>query len=785
MKRSIALFTILVASVAHDAVRGCGPGFEGEQWRFWLLQPQLAEIRELHPFYFTTEVLAPVDLDAIDEVGYAANIAEWQTTLGPGVVEDDIRAILYGGRNCYDPLNEQLAKHNSFLRRLKEKKDVWLPFIAFAKDCEVVCQEPDPWGFGGSSFVPISKAWAKGEGLLKQAKDPELLARITYQMVRLSFYEWDGAQGHLDATPYYERYLLPLRGKTWLEPSAAYYLASMLPQPQCDLAYARIFSAAKDKRFRMVQLFGSANTDAYLPLADDDKHRAMLLVMRDLQFPGRTLADLERIAAWDPQNEFIPFLLSREVNKLEDWLLTTSLTDMGAAINQWNGLPEGVTQEEVMQADLDYLRRVQAFISTITPLASPPQQSALRLLHGHLSLVAGDALACMNTMNTVLADTGASELIHFQASIDLVLSGVMTHDNLTDETRGDILQLVRLATEMKDDRIDKRTLLDQLHLYLGMKLIDRGEIAEGIFLLGRSGRLYGESNGWWGKNARHVANERATPPDYDRMIALVEKKNKTDFEQYLVGAPALLNNGEPRSASITAVDMGWDSNNNDLRLNRNTLLDYKASWYIQQDQLQTAAVILKQIPDAFWEDYPYALFKGDDPFVANVEDAHNYDNLDSANYNKRTIIERMVALKKEAASHPKKRALNNYLLANAYFNFTWHGKYWIMSSIRWSTNDHYYYESMDRSDASDRYFGCSRALQYYELVLDEAKDPVLKALACRMAIECTSNWNQYTEPNASVEFEDNYSDQLEGEAAETYQQIKECTGYADFIRRYR
>ncbi|HRH37325.1 MAG TPA: hypothetical protein PK760_03210, partial [Flavobacteriales bacterium] len=664
MRRSIAIVVILTACFARDAVKGCGPDFHAEQWRFWLLQPQLAEARELHPFYFTTDVLAPTNFDEIDEVGYALNIAEWQATLGPGVLEEDIRAILYGGRYCYNPMDDSLAQHNSFLKRLREKKDVWLPFIAFAKDCEVVCQDPDPWGFGGSSFLPLSKAWTKGEGLLKQAKDPMLRARIAYQLVRLSFYEGAGVNHHFDARPHYARHLLPLRGKTWLEPSAAYYLASLLPQPECDLAYARIFSAAKDKRFRMVQLFESANTDTYLTLADDANHRAMLLVMRDLQFPGRALEDLERIAACDPQNEFIPFLLSREVNKLEDWLLTTSLTDMGAAINQWNGPPEGVTQEEVMQADLDYLREVQGFIIRVLPLAAPAQQNMLRVLNGHLSLVAGDAFACMSTMNEVLADAQATDLIKFQASIDLVLAGVMAHNNLTDETRGDILQVVRLAHEVHDDRIDGQTLLDQLHLYLGMKLIQRGEVAEGVFLLARSDRRYGESNGWWSKNARIVAYENATPPDYDRMIELLGKKNKTLFEQYLVGAPSAVDSHRPPDGEIIIDDLNWDSNNSDLRLNRNTLPDYKASWYISQDQLQTAAVILQQIPDSHWDEYPYTLFKGDDPFVANVEDPHNYDNGDSTSvpYNKRTIIERMVELKKEAIKHPKKRALNNYLL---------------------------------------------------------------------------------------------------------------------------
>ena len=108
-----------------------------------------------------------------------------------------------------------------------------------------------------------------------------------------------------------------------------------------------------------------------------------------------------------------------------------------------------------------------------------------------------------------------------------------------------------------------------------------------------------------------------------------------------------------------------------------------------------------------------------------------------------------------------------------------------MSNIGWSINDDYYYENMGRSESTDRYYGCSQALAYYELALDEAKDPVLKALACRMAGECDMNWRYYSTPNSSGEWTNPYKAGLEGEAATVYGTIEDCMGYADFIRRYR
>lgn len=94
--------------------------------------------------------------------------------------------------------------------------------------------------------------------------------------------------------------LAPLRGETWLEPSAAFYLASMQQNPARDMAFSELFDRAPDKRFRMVQLFDNSATEEYITQAKSEKQRATLLVMRDLQHPGRALKDLERIAAWDP-----------------------------------------------------------------------------------------------------------------------------------------------------------------------------------------------------------------------------------------------------------------------------------------------------------------------------------------------------------------------------------------------------------------------------------------------------------------------------------------------------
>ncbi|HOY27475.1 MAG TPA: hypothetical protein PLR96_00780, partial [Flavobacteriales bacterium] len=517
--------------------------------------------------------------------------------------------------------------------------------------------------------------------------------------------------------------------------------------------------------------------ESYRLEATSDKQRATLLVMRDLQHPGRALEDLERIAGFDPGNEHLPLLLTREVNKLEDWLLTRDLTDYGAAIDQWKEPEEGVAPEDVLKADLAYLREVQRFIRRIAPQTKEKQRPLLTLLDGHLSYVAGAHNECRATLAALGTDPNATPLMRAQARMDRVLCGIMAMEQLTDATRADVLALVKLVNESPELAQARATILGQLHLYLGKKLMARGQLVEGLLLLARTNREFGDLLPvYWSKNARHLAFQQAQPSDFDRMIALLEKPDKTPFERYL-----------------TATDErpeGWvntEENFHDNLLTREQLLDYKAMWYLREDRLEEAAATYRQMDATYWNSNEHDLFRADDPFVVNIEDPHNYHKTDSARYTRLSIVERMVALKKEANRDPTKRALNHYLLGNAYFSMTWHGKYWGLSRIAWSIHDMGgWYEPAYDTPGDDDYYGCARAKKHYLIAMKAAKDPVLKAMACMMAEQCEYNWGEYQRYDDPIGPEPPYLDQLtDVKSQEAYRDIIECRHYADYVRRYR
>lgn len=775
MKRLLLIGLLLALQPVR--LNSCGWDSYLEGQRFWLLQPELAEARPLHAFYFTTDLLNGPDYDEITSLPYAANIAEWHSVIGSDVPREAMEQVLYGmGLDQFEKGLDSLFRNNAFLARLARLKKGWPEYIHYAKRCEALVNSEDPWGFIAHDGDGIRTAWHEGVKQLKQAKHPQLRARLAFQLVRLAHYAHDPERPDLPVLPIYEKHLLPLRGTTWTEGAAAFYLANMLPAPQRYLAYADCFDRATDKQFRMVQLFSDPEMECYRLLATSDKQRAALLVMRDLQHPGRALEDLERIAEHDPGNMHLPLLLTREVNKLEDWLLTPALTDYGPAIREWSEEGNGIPPEKVLKADMNYLHQVQQFIRSIAQQATTKDRRLLRLLDGHLSYVAGEHAACRHMLATLADDTNAVAAVRVQARLDVLLSDIMATDRLTDETRGHILKLVELVNESPELAASRSTVLGQLHLYLGKKLLARGEEVEGLLLLARTNRSFGTLEPVYAdKNARHIAFEEGTPILYDRLIALLDKPNKTPFERYLTAT-------DERPADQEQTELQFHGTD----ITRDKLLDYKAMWYLREDSLVEAAATYRQVNPDYWERYEISMFKDDDPFVVNIEDPHNYRKTDSVRYTRLSIVERMVALKNEAAKNPAKRALNNYLLGNAYFSMSWHGKYWGLSRIAWSIHREGWSEVPVRLPGDDDYYGCERAKEHYLVAMEAAKDPVLKAMACMMAEQCEYNWGEYQRWDDPIGPEPPYLDQLtDAKSQQAYRDIIECRHYGDFVRRFR
>jgi hypothetical protein len=321
------------------------------------------------------------------------------------------------------------------------------------------------------------------------------------------------------------------------------------------------------------------------------------------------------------------------------------------------------------------------------------------------------------------------------------------------------------ALDTGEDVLAGRVMRDQLHLYIARRLMDNGDMARGLFMLAHTGRAYGDT--YWNLRTPYLELlDKATPADIDRMIALLDKPDKRTFERWLTG-------GRMWQATGT-----WSADS--LPITREKLLDLKSMWYVNNDRMEEAHATLEQVPDSFWRTFPYTLFAKDDPFLVNVGDLHNGARKDRRFYTKRAYLAEVLRLKHEAVADPSRAALNNFLLGNAYFNMSWHGKYWIMCDVAWSSDPDNFGEG--RSEAfKAHYYGLSRAKPYYLKAMRLAKDPGLKALASYMAA-----FRDHPQDPQEAHRRNALRKQLRSDAERTaYEGIVECSLDAGFIGRYR
>lgn len=276
--------------------------------------------------------------------------------------------------------------------------------------------------------------------------------------------------------------------------------------------------------------------------------------------------------------------------------------------------------------------------------------------------------------------------------------------------------------------------------------------------------------------------EIATPAIYDQILDILAKKSKTPFERFVTNNPIV----SPWS---------YYDDNPPGRLDKNRILDGKASWYIRHQKLPEALFVLQQIPDSFWKKEPYSLYIGGDPFYLNVNNAHVVAAAEKLNLNKKEVIQKMIRLEKMAKTNPKSAGLCYFQLANAWYNMTWFGKNWLITKQWWSVHELFQIGSSKRSPFNDDYYGCRKAKEYYLMAVKATKENDLAILSCFMAGKCENNFQryQYCLRNPKNDWYDYtfsvnpYKSwlRMKGADEDRYDKlVKECALYLDFISRY-
>ncbi|MEO6455528.1 MAG: hypothetical protein ABIN97_15720 [Ginsengibacter sp.] len=781
--RTLIRFILLTVSVIvlfpRKVAEGCGFWVYPGEYRFWLMQPDIVNEPDLTPFYFATSYLYKGNEYAGEQPHLRQNINEWYETVNRKASKKDIDSLL----NATPPqefFNEQksLLNQNSLMKYLlqPDQKELY-QYLLLSKKVEQIAANPDPWDEQNYPKESIDNIITELKKLRGTTISSFIKLRTAFQLMRL----YNINAQSKEAEKIYDAWIAPVNTKSWITAAALYQIALNYIGPQGNYLRSKVFDIGGYNRTMCLVRFDSKSTDEALKLTKNQHERNVLVAMKLFNYPGRGLDVIKQIYASEPQYKELPFLLLREINKVEDWLLTNKITSFQTpAVYGTFNYDYLDNAGSNYRNDKAYAQELSSFLHNMVVNSVSQQKAILILYAAHIDMLNKDYLSSATHLKEASLQKHLPQNIKTQIAINRYLLHL---ENGFDKNNENEFMTIIKTPDQKLGIYDPGIMKNQLILYTARKMINKGDKARGILLLSKTNRAFGELPISGYKTVYQEIEENANEEDFYTMLNIFDKKNKSPFEKFVC---------EKKIHSPMEIYEWYEEDSTSLKWDRSKLLNCLASWYLRQHRLTDAYAILKKIPVGFFERYPYKDYISGNPFYLNVYRAHTVTKEDKQSLNETQVVEEMLHLEVLAKKDKSKAAECYYQLANAWYNMSYYGKNWLMVKQWWSINEPDTWNGiLKKSPFNGDYYGCRYAKSYYDKAIEASKDKRLTALCFFMSNRCEANYQYYIklvrgQEDVIHDYSPDYPQaKNEGIDQEYYKQIvEECETYQSFIRRY-
>jgi hypothetical protein len=698
LKKSFAYLISGMLLLLPFSGKTCSYTEYGEDLRISMFRIMTQQMQAYFPFVYTAELFNSNSI--VSENDRKRNINEWVKQFENPVRAEDIDVILYKTDPELFYLHaerktlKKFFEGNTFIEELlkPENKDFY-NYLMVSKAIEYKeAQYIDPWtkpdseqkALSGNLKTSIMKQIRKYS---KQTKSAFLKQRYAFQHIRMLFQN-NNFEG---CVRLYNETFTIYDTSTIVAPWALHYSAiskailgdSISANYEMSLAFAQ----CDDKKFRMyTQFYRSPSAiEKTLNLAQNNQERATILGISILNNPGRTLPTLQQMVTLDSKNTMLSFLVLREVNKLEDWLLTTGLTLNTPSIRA--GFSYDVNRDDYLRvnfdSDMKYLNNVISVVQQLHQQAIGEEKQFYMLALVHLFTMAENnsaALAMLNSSNSKMP-------VDFQrqASIEnlILLSSGNSLSNPENRNKAGKI-FMSLDSLEQNKQMNSMTMYSLCQRY-GQAMFAQNDLMRSILFLNlsddyKSGRWYYDNN--WRDNNEQTdefdyytlayMDQSATPDDIDKLIEFINSNKTESLEKFL----ALQN--------LPSI---------------NQCKELKGSKLFREGNFREAEKVWQELPSSWWKEngefHDYLsgnLFKPDDLHRGEIL---NNKLSNSNSINKAAILHRMIEMQDSAETASSDRYKYKLKLAHAWFNVSYYGNNWILA---------HYYKSCE-THAEKSFFG--------------------------------------------------------------------------------
>ncbi|MGV3632407.1 MAG: hypothetical protein ACO1O6_14465 [Bacteroidota bacterium] len=689
----------------------CGPFYPyGDEVRFSLLKPNYVPVYGMGRFHYTAFAFSD-SFTAFEKDEYEKsdeNIAAWHAYFKGQFSHKDIYEVIY---KANVKQMGRMKKSNAFVKALySDQYKAVRDYIVFAKKIsDLNAWSGDPWERERNSEKTIrSKQIAKALKSAEAAADTYLKRRYAYLAVRLAFYNNDYEQIKKIYATYFEGETAPDVVSYW---ALHFKVSAEESSARRNVDVARVFRHSHEKRFPVHFMYDfTIAEDAVLRSCKNEEEKAAVDFFLTSRKVDRALPNIKRFANKSTDENLLCFLLLRETNKLEDWILTPYYSEFQPALNteyyereDYFSFRKRITDDRRYAAELAHWMDKQE-------IKEPAKKAWWKSISAYLYFLAGGKENLEIAGKMLVAEGKDQSLLRFNSMIAALVSMEQSaHPTLESP---ELQKLVRSEADLSNDKF---------LFALGRELEYKGNTTDAAYLFSKINRGSDwESYTFWRSNQLHntlfldfyehyffYLDAQYTPEQLAALIKDSKMNTTSDFDQ-------------------------WKKQGVKKDLAR--LYDLLGTKYLRQNKLQPALKAYEQVNDTLWRSayYPFKTYINANPFYTDFYSEHAATKGDTIHYTKPEIVRQLVYyLEQIDKKAGKEKAFYSFQAANCYFNMTQYGNSWMMRRYFWTSQ-----ATHTGLEDDEEYFQCRLAQKYYLEASYYTKNDEISSLALRMAGRC-------------------------------------------------
>lgn len=735
-KLSIIVCINLVSLLLPYNIIGCAGG-EPDPYDYFVsfFHNKVSGTEGYSPFYYTNYRFLYEEEEPVNTAEQTS--AEWPLYAAMSFSKEDAYRFVcrYAQKdisNLYYHLEKNTAlkipdsvNNNGMTRFFLQKKDLEaLGYILYAKQVEpYVTGSWNDWEGIARDSLKMARLVKNGLQLHAAAKSEFIKLRYAYQLARLSHY----SDRYADCIKFYDELVYPNKTKSVLHELALALKAGAQfrtgKNAEAAYTFSQLFAASKIKRISnymsfdwAVKRFDENSRRQSLEQCKNNSEKANMLGLFVLGSNRHELPAIEQVYRFSPQAEILPILVTREVNKLEEFLFTPSLQFQQGKKEVYIGYTQVNENSREYREWQENCRQLINFCKKVT---QPEKwKSFYALAAAHAATLSGDTINAGELLKQARKGK-LSELQLDQWQLTNILLSINSKKVIDDEFEANLLPSVqwlekKAGSDLQFAKFYRRLFADVMSAKYksagdknSIKYILCKGVADSIH------RAYVKDSWGYYNNALYLLRAELSAQQATALVELIESKRLNAFEKLLVNQSAF---------------------------NKNDVNDLVGTSWLRQYNFAEAEKWFKKVPAAYYRSEPFTTYLAANPFADLLYDTHRPTKQDTVVYTRLSFCQRMQQLEKELASttNPERKAVLHYELAKGFYHMSYWGNSWLLVQYEWSgTEASYEYPQRRKSEGfNPDYYEVKMARKHYLEALANTRDKNFQARCIFMAAKC-------------------------------------------------